>query len=266
MLTDYVFRAMLDTEIRSLTKLHRKVEKNLSKTPEGSMHVLNAKKRKSPMYYQYVPGKKLKYLGRKDTRIIHALAQKGFDSDMLEVVSTRLYHAKLLRGDYDQTFQEMYDSQDDERKKLVYSLAVSDQDFIKEWYEKIPDRTNSMPMEASILTNNNEYVRSKSEKILADEFNRRGIPYRYEPRITLRSGQVLHPDFALLNVHTRETIYLEHLGMIDSPEYAVRALEKLRWYQESGYILGKNLIITFETQNAPLNKKQIDQLIEEYLL
>ena len=39
----------------------------------------------------------------------------------------------------------------------------------------------------------------------------------------------------------------------------------MKLYNENGYYLGKNLIITMETQTTPLNMAQLQQLINEYL-
>ena len=53
--------------------------------------------------------------------------------------------------------------------------------------------------------------------------------------------------------------------MMDDPEYAARATEKLELYAENGFFPGKNLIITMETSAKPLSSKLLKSLIKTYL-
>ena len=69
--------------------------------------------------------------------------------------------------------------------------------------------------------------------------------------------------FALLNKETRQTIYWEHLGLINQDEYAVRNLEKLHEYEESSLILGENLLISMESTKKGLNTKLVEMHIKK---
>lgn len=53
--------------------------------------------------------------------------------------------------------------------------------------------------------------------------------------------------------------------MMENPQYCLVALSKMETYAQEGYILGNNLICSFESQNHPLNLQYVDMLIEEYL-
>lgn len=53
--------------------------------------------------------------------------------------------------------------------------------------------------EPVILTNRGERVRSKSEKIIADCFFRKGIPYKYECPLYLKGLGIIYPDFTILS-------------------------------------------------------------------
>ena len=48
---------------------------------------------------------------------------------------------------------------------------------------------------------------------------------------------------------------------MDNAEYACNAIKKINDYANSGYILGKNFIATFETSNTPINANYIDDII-----
>lgn len=75
----------------------------------------------------------------------------------------------------------------------------------------------------------------------------------------------LHPDFYCLNLRTRQEFAWEHFGMMDDPDYASRAAEKLRLYAENGFFPGKNLIITMETTKQQLSSKMLREVIKAYL-
>ena len=58
----------------------------------------------------------------------------------------------------------------------------------------------------------------------------------------------------------------EHFGMEDDPNYAIKTLRKLRIYQQNGIWPGEQLIITHETADKPLNIRDIDAIIDHYLI
>ena len=64
---------------------------------------------------------------------------------------------------------------------------------------------------------------------------------------------------------TRREFAWEHFGMMDDPDYAARATEKLELYAENGFFPGKNLIITMETPAKPLSSKLLKSVIKTYL-
>lgn len=111
-----------------------------------------------------------------------------------------------------------------------------------------------------------ERVRSKSEKILADYFYRRGIPYKYEKPLYLKHFGTVYPDFTFLSKRTRKEIYWEHDGRMDDPVYAQSAVRKIQAYEENDIYPGEQLILTFETEKQVLNTREIERLVRRYLL
>lgn len=53
--------------------------------------------------------------------------------------------------------------------------------------------------------------------------------------------------------------------MIDDPVYAEKAMKKIRTYEQNGYCVGLDLILTFESKNVPISQKQISNIIESFL-
>ena len=96
-------------------------------------------------------------------------------------------------------------------------------------------------------------------------FYKHQIPYIYEPQIIFQHGKAVYPDFLLLNVSQRNTYVFEHFGMMDNPEYAQGAIEKISLYEENNYWYGDNLLYSMETSTRPLNIKNIEAIVRRYL-
>lgn len=73
-----------------------------------------------------------------------------------------------------------------------------------------------------------------------------------------------HPDFYCLNLRTRQEYVWEYFGMMDDPDYAGQAVQKLELYAANGYFPGKNLIITMESKSEPLSSFEIKRIINAY--
>lgn len=114
-----------------------------------------------------------------------------------------------------------------------------------------------------------ERIRSKAEKIIADELMANYIPYRYEYPLQLKVGnqtKIFRPDFIALNVRTQREYILEHLGMMNKYGYNNSSIGKIGVYEKNGYMLSKNMLITHETYDTPIDIVVLRQYIEEYLL
>ena len=72
-------------------------------------------------------------------------------------------------------------------------------------------------------------------------------------------------DFLLLNVKQRKTYIYEHFGLMDHPEYAKNAFEKLNLYSEHGYWYGDTLLFSFETSINPLNTKYVEKMLCHFM-
>ena len=72
------------------------------------------------------------------------------------------------------------------------------------------------------------------------------IPYCYEVPLYLKGYGYVKPDFKVLNVATRKE-YWEHYGMMDNKDYIIKALKKKNSYLSNNFIVGDNLIETYES-------------------
>lgn len=108
-------------------------------------------------------------------------------------------------------------------------------------------------------------VRSKAESDWISRLIHYGIPFRYE-ELVLIDNIALHPDLTCLNVRTLKKFYIEHQGAWDKDDYICKLGDRERTLSRAGIIPWKNLIITTETADEPLDINWIDELIKYFLL
>lgn len=116
-------------------------------------------------------------------------------------------------------------------------------------------------------TSKGEWVRSKSEVIIADHLYRHGIePPIYELPLKL-GGATKYPDFTIEDAESGTNYYWEHCGMLHVPSYLRRWKEKLAWYEANGIREsgGPNgtLIITRDEANGSIDSSKIEKMLDE---
>ena len=104
-------------------------------------------------------------------------------------------------------------------------------------------------------------VRSKSEVIIVTALYENNIKFEYERAIKI-SDVIYYPDFTV-EKKNGNIILWEHLGLIDNPDYRNKAYRKILKYNENGYYQGKNLILTYETAESPLDPMDVEHEIEK---
>ncbi len=111
-------------------------------------------------------------------------------------------------------------------------------------------------------TTNGEYVRSKSELVIANMLHEHGIPFDYEKMLE-RNGEVRRPDFTIQT--SDRTYYWEHLGMLTQPEYADAWEQKQKWYAKHGITEEsdeESLVVTKDDPDGSLDAQKIKMRIE----
>jgi len=153
-----------------------------------------------------------------------------------------------------------------EKTCWIQPICLSDEMFIERWNSIEYERANYQEEKNIYVTRKNEKVRSKSEVIIANMLEERGIPYRYECVLQDENGIWAMPDFTVLNVRERKEYYWEHFGMMEDPSYAKSAIRKIAKYEVHGYYQGDGLIASYESLSNPLDIKQIEGLINHFLI
>lgn len=259
-------REQLEMREAYLLQLQKEKEQMLLKAPEGSLRI--CKHGNGTQYYARNNPKDFSgvYIAKKDFGIARGLAQKDYDQKVLDAIQKeRNAIHKYLSGYPKSGPEQIYENLHKERQKLINPICETDEQYIFNWENVKYQGKVFGDADKEFYTAKGERVRSKSEVIIADALNRKGIPYRYEYPIRLKGIGTVYPDFTVLNVKERKEMYWEHLGMMDEPDYAEKALRKIACYEQNGLWQGDKLILTYETKAIPLNQKLISQMIQHYL-
>ena len=245
----------------------------LKHAPRGSLHI-TGRKGEAPQFYLFDKEKTQQgkepecgvYVGRKPNIQVKELAQKDYDEKMIKWIKKTQRKIQDVLNCYEQGGAELiYNRLSDVRKELVNPIEPTIEQFLDEWKSSKIQNANTYAITTNIYTENNELVRSKSEKIIADKYYFNNVPYIYEPQLVLKDGTKMFPDFCVLNLRTRKEYYHEHFGMMGDFDYCKRALTKISKYASNGIFIGDQLICTFETSDRPLDSAMLNVLIEKYL-
>lgn len=133
------------------------------------------------------------------------------------------------------------------------------------WMHSTYEHNTKHPEQLTHQTGFGYAVRSKSELLIDYALHANNIPFRYESPLEL-GNTTFYPDFTIMQPKTGEIIYWEHFGMMDDPAYCKNVFSKLNLYVTNGIVPNINLITTYETKDFPLDTKQINDMINLYLL
>lgn len=207
-----------------------------------------------------------KYIRKENRDIAAALAQKTYHKKLKATIDQEVAAIEELLILLEHSPEEIYDTLSPARKELIFPLLVSDKTYQSLWLAEPYESDQYYPENLIYETRRGEKVRSKSEMMIADVYFELGIPYRYEAKLTLFDGVYRYPDFTVLDVKHRREIYHEHFGLLDKEAYRSESWKKLQQYKEAGIYLGKNLIVTYETEKSPFNIRMIKKMLKAVLI
>ena len=132
-------------------------------------------------------------------------------------------------------------------KELDYFINAYKPQSLSACYEKLPQARKNLIK--PIFISDSEYALLWQKK-----------EYAHKPQ---------EPDgtfLTLKNVQTRQEFYWEHCGKMSDSEYTSCMARRLREFAAAGIIIGKNLLITMETESSPLSTKEVEQIIKTFLI
>ena len=254
--------------IQELDGLIITLKESIAQAPEGSLQIWRSGNR--TQYYHHIKepdGEAIRYISKDEKALIQGLAQKDYEKKVLRAAEEeRDYLLKMKKGYPGKLAEEVYQGLDPTRKAEIVPVFQSDEDFVRQWQNRIYTPKPFREGDPEYYTDRGERVRSKSEVIIANKMYSAGVPYLYECPIVLRDGTLIYPDFTVLNVREKKTMIWEHLGMMDDGSYCQRALDRILSLEREGFFPGENLIITHETSRRPLDTRLLERVMQCYLL
>ncbi|MCR5202023.1 MAG: hypothetical protein K6D02_02880 [Lachnospiraceae bacterium] len=260
--------------ILALKEREMVVEKALKKASHVSLkfpkgHLRVSIHKGNPRYYHVTKtgDNNGKYIKKQNFKLVIDLANKDYNRAFLKTAEEELdLIENAINTLSTNNSNQVYDNLSDTRKKLVKPYIEPDESVVEEWKNIKYNPKNNYADKKVYPTHKGDLVRSKSEMIIADMLYDLGIPYHYEKPVFLGEDGIRYPDFTIFNVKTKEEIYLEHLGMLDNVTYLFNALSKLDTYRANGIYIGKNLLLTYEIPEIPLDVEGVKKMFTELFL
>ena len=258
-------------EKNHLATLISKLNIQLDQLPEGTFHII--RNGRYTKWVSYRNGKRIS-LRKSDRALASRLAAKTFYRHLIQQAEQELSAIDAyLRNCGNLNIHEFLDSHEEIRQLISDSIPASLhpadaaplQDRIREWMSA-PYPHNPIVYKGTLYkTLKGDLVKSAAEQAIADALFLAGIPYRYECGLSFNNGRSMYyPDFVILHPRTGEIFLWEHFGMSELTYYCKRNADKMYTYFENGYVPGKNLICTAETDTLRLTAAQISKQIEYY--
>lgn len=249
-----------------LEKMQAKLERRLSSAPKGRLSTSRKKKGPSIGFYLVDTNGKRIYLGRSKEKLLARMAQKEYDRKALRLVKDELQKLSALQDYYDlPKLEDALEQCLPEKRPYIAPAVPSDEDFRLAWLAQDYDQKKPSGNDHPYPTEKGDMVCSKTEELEADYMYYHSYDYLYEKRLDLiDNGRPTwrYPDFTILDPVTREEVIFEHFGMVDKEEYRHTMFDKIRLYEENGYVIGKNFLFTFETAEHPFTMDQFIRILE----
>ena len=258
-----IYQRMIAEHKRLEDKIHS-IQSQLSKCPDGKLFCT----RNGPHFKWYCSdGKSAVYIPKSNRSFAEQLAVKKYLSTLLDellqekrAIDFYLRHHSPSPGKSIQMLTEMPAYQD---LLAPYFRPLSQELF--QWMQEPYESNPVMPERLIHKTSSGNFVRSKSEAMIAQSLYIHQIPFRYECALSLGETTIF-PDFTIRHPHTGETYYWEHHGLMDDPKYRKNAFSKQQLYADYGILPTMKLITTYETRTQPLAFEKVEQLVQEYFL
>lgn len=260
-----IYDQMLKERQRLKTEIHS-VQTKLKKLPAGRL-ICNRNGNGFKWYRSDGSRKNYSYIPKKNRKLAEQLAQRNYlqllEEDLLQELKAVDSYLKNHSADGGRTAQLL--SENPGYDELLQPCFKPLSQELQEWADAPYERNTSHPEQLLHKIHNKNFVRSKSEALIATLLYASRIPFRYECLLTL--GDIpIHPDFTIRHPQTGQIYYWEHFGMMDNPSYFRKALSRLELYAANDIYPNSQLILTFETRKSPLSAAAAENWIRFYFL
>ena len=258
------FLNFLEARKRYLDNIIEEKKNSLVSAPEGRLRTSTCRGKVSYYHVTEFKDTKGRYINKDNDGLIDELAQKKYDKDAVKACEDEEADLDRLIIRQKSAVEELYDKMPEAFKRHITPIREPDDEYIRKWLARSFEPMGFSENDPVIKSLKGLRIRSKSERLWADSFDKFNVPFIFEPTLYLEGYGWVRPDFCALNVQRRKEIYVENLGMMDDPGYAEDNVRKIRAYENNGFYLGDRLVITMETLKNPVNPRTVEDLIGKY--
>ena len=260
----FILLEKLKREKEKLEEKREKIKAEIKKYPEGFF--ICAKNGKYFKWYKSDGHHKI-VIPKSKEELARKLAAKRYLTCMSDDISQeiRFIESYLNKINLHNSNVEQFVFQNSEIQRLLKLHFAPIEEELLAWANEPYIKNPKNPEGLIHKTIGGYYVRSKSEQIIDRFLTLHKIPFRYECEFYLGQNR-LYPDFLIRHPKTKKWYIWEHFGLMDDPEYAQKAANKLKLYITHEYIPGINFIATFETKKNPLTIEAVEKIIQEMFL
>lgn len=254
---------LISRESASLDSRISDLQKQIAKLPDGHLLILkNGKYRRFAHFHNGIRT----YISKNDQQFIKLLLRKKYLSALLKD-SIQEQQALQSYLDYYQNYSSNVSQilDDPVLHDILSNYLPTPSNELEEWAYSSFESNPYHPEQLRHTCLSGNKVRSKSEVFIDQALFLHDIPFRYECALVLDSCTI-YPDFTIRHPQTGRTYYWEHFGLMDNPEYARKAFQKMQIYNENGILPSDQLILTFENKEKPLSNEKVEAVIADYFL
>ena len=258
-----MYHPNLKTRINQIDQKLAALRNELATCPNGKLRIT---KRGSYYSYMHKPDHApAVYLTKKDRQLARDLAYKKY----LELMIEDLEMNKEAILNYQAMFPDgmgkaaQYLFQNEGAGRLLKDCFPVENAPLSAWAAQPPATSAPFQEKRVMKCLSGHMVRSKSEQLIDNTLFQTQLAFHYEDPLVL-GNEILHPDFTIRHPQSGGFLYWEHFGMMDKTKYIKRAAHTLELYARHGYIPFQNLIVTFETEDQPLDAAQINMVMEYF--
>lgn len=254
MITDTIFDT-LKNELDRQSQLLKESQENLESAPEGFLYIRETGKKQS---YYHVISSSNTHIKISDSHFIRKLIEKSRHKAIARICRNNIKVLKKALKTYIPLIPQNLLS------TKLHELSI-------ELYKNNSQCTyHKAPFDPKVHkheTVSGDMVRSKSEVIISNALWHYSLPANYEELFPYpdADGNWFYPDFTI-HCPDGTVIIWEHWGLLDKHSYCLHNAGKLHTYNENGFIIGKNLIITQDDNNGNCSTALIYHIIENYIL
>lgn len=253
----------LTNRVQQLKNLKEKIGTKHFDLPAGKLRITSRKGIDQYYHRGDTSDKYGKYIPKSNKTFAIELAQKDYDLEVIDAIDKEINVIESFIDNYPSVKAEDVFLKMNARRKKIVNPAIEPIDvFLYNWENEEYSGLPFDEKDKEIYTDRGDRVRSKSELIIANMLYKEKIPYKYEHPLYLAGFGEVHPDFTILDLESRKEIIWEHFGLMEQDIYSIGAVKKVISYESNGYQLGKELIVTMETMDKPLDNRLVKSKIK----